>query len=190
MVDKICSHVILRHNFYLEDSAQKPLPKLKLTHVIRLCLPTYIRTFLSNPQNEDNLNNFEFNKIASYYQWILSNHQNLVLAGGFTLHEKAVLVHARYIKDVQELYCNQEEADTRIWFHVKDYIVDEVMPDFDACFRASSCVQIISDIYDFYMSIKADERKRRTHKLFQGKRKKESNDNKKIHIPWDITIRN
>ena len=34
----------------------------------------------------------------------------------------AVFVHTGEIKDVQELYCNHEEADTTIWFHVKDSI--------------------------------------------------------------------
>ena len=85
-------------------------------------MPTYIRTFLSNPKSKDNFNNFAFNEIASYYQLNLSIHRNLVLVGGFTLHERAVLVHAGEIKDVQVLYCNHEEADTIIWFHVNDSI--------------------------------------------------------------------
>ena len=88
----------------------------------RKIMPTNIRTFLSNSKNKDNFTNFAFKEIASYYQLNLTNHQNLVLAGGFILHERAVLVHAGEIKDVQELYCNHEEADTRIWFHVKDSI--------------------------------------------------------------------
>ena len=85
--------------------------------------PCSLKTFLSNPKNKDNFDNFAFQEMADTFQEELTVDQHLILSGGFEDHKRVVQVSCGGTQDIEEFFSTQDEADTRIWLHVNDAAV-------------------------------------------------------------------
>ena len=81
-----------------------------------------MKAYFANPKNKDNLNSFVFNELESLAQQVLTESQTLVLAGGFSDHERAVSVSSGKKEDLFEVFSDQQEADTRIMLQISDCI--------------------------------------------------------------------
>ena len=74
--------------------------------------------YIRNPQNKINLCDFLSSPLCKIGQERLMQGKRLVIAGGFTDGERVVeITHARPTEDIDALYSNHEEADTRIILH-------------------------------------------------------------------------
>ena len=85
-------------------------------------LPRNMKAYFGNPKNKDNLNSFVFKELESLAQQVVTESQTLVLAGGFTDHERAVSVYSGKKDDLLEVFSDQQEADTRIILQISDCI--------------------------------------------------------------------
>ena len=81
-----------------------------------------LKAYFANPKNKHNLNSFVFNELESLAQQVLTELQTLVLAGGFSDHERAVSVSSGKKEDLFEVFSDQQEADTRIMLQISDCI--------------------------------------------------------------------
>ena len=83
-------------------------------------LPKQWPKFLDDPRNKGNLADF----LSTHWCEIGSDHipdgKILYLAGGFEDGLKSVCISNRGVAPVQDLFCNQEEADTRMLLHAED----------------------------------------------------------------------
>ena len=68
------------------------------------------------------MNSFVFNELESLAQHVLTESQTLVLAGGFSDHERAVSVSSGKKADLFEVFSDQQEAHTRIMLQISDCI--------------------------------------------------------------------
>ena len=74
--------------------------------------------YIQNPQNKINLCDFLSSSLCKIGQERLMQGKRLVIAGGFTDGERVVeITRARPTEDIDALYSNHEEADTRIILH-------------------------------------------------------------------------
>ena len=85
-------------------------------------LPRNINAYFANPKNKDNLNSFVFNELESLAQQVLTESQTLVVAGGFSDHERAVFVSSGKKEDLLKVFFDQQEADTKIMLQISDCI--------------------------------------------------------------------
>ena len=81
-----------------------------------------MKAYFANPKNKDNLNSFVFNELESLAQQVLTESQTLVLAGGFSDHERAVSVSSGKKENLFQVFYDQQEADTRIMLQISDCI--------------------------------------------------------------------
>ena len=81
-----------------------------------------MNAYFANPQNKDNLNSFVFNELKSLAQQVLAESRTLVLAGGFSDHERAVSVSSGKKEDLFEVFSDQQEAGTRIMLQISHCI--------------------------------------------------------------------
>ena len=85
-------------------------------------LPRNMKAYFGNPKNKDNLNSFVINELESLAQQVVTESQTLVLAGGFTDHERAVSVYSGKKEDLLEVFSDHQEAATRIMLQKSDCI--------------------------------------------------------------------
>ena len=78
-----------------------------------------MKTFLADPKNKDNLNNFIFSEWENTMPQKIGESQVLVLAGGFQDHERVVAISRNHVEVVEDVYSNHEEADTRLILHIQ-----------------------------------------------------------------------
>ena len=83
-------------------------------------MPRSLKSFLSNPKNKDNLNDFVFSQWVSTMPTSLKPQQCLILSGGFRNHERVVSLTTNGAEELSDAYCSHEEADTRLIFHIED----------------------------------------------------------------------
>ena len=81
-----------------------------------------MKAYFANPKNKDDLNSFVFNELEGLAQQVLTESQSLVLAAGFSDHERAVSVSSGKKEDLFEVFSDQQEADTRIMLQISDCI--------------------------------------------------------------------
>ena len=81
-----------------------------------------MKAYFANPKNKDNLNSFVFNELENLVQQVRTESQTLVLAGGFSDHERAVSASSGKKEDLLEVFSDQQEADTRIMLQISDRI--------------------------------------------------------------------
>ena len=90
-----------------------------VVHSVKQVLPRNIKTFLANPKNKDNLNNFIFSEWENTMPQKIGESQVLVLVGGFQDHERVVAISRNHVEVVEEVYSNHEEVDTRLILHIQ-----------------------------------------------------------------------
>ena len=78
-----------------------------------------MKTYLANPKNKDNLNNFIFSEWEKRMSQKIEQSQLLVLAGGFQEHERVIGISRNHVEELDEVYSNHEEADTRLILHIQ-----------------------------------------------------------------------
>ena len=83
-------------------------------------IPKRRRRFLSNCKNKENLANFLFEDWCQEAARRLRAAHVLQLAGGFRNGEKTVSVSQGRINYIEELRSDHEEADSRMFVHLKD----------------------------------------------------------------------
>ena len=81
-----------------------------------------MKAYFANPKNKDDLNSFVFSELESLAQQVLRESQTLVLAGGFSDHERVVSVSSGKKEDSFEVFSDQQEAGTRIMLQISDCI--------------------------------------------------------------------
>ena len=79
-------------------------------------VPNY-RRFLQNLENKAALCNFVSNYLTEKASRLLPEGKSLIVAGGISDGEKAIVINSTGIKKSQELASTHEEADTRIILH-------------------------------------------------------------------------
>ena len=87
--------------------------------VVKQVLPRNIKTFLANPKNKDNFNDFIFSERENTMPQKIGESQVIVLAGGFQDHERVVAISRNHVEVVEEVYSNHEDADTRLILHIQ-----------------------------------------------------------------------
>ena len=85
-------------------------------------LPRNMKAYFVSPNEKDNLNSFVFNELESLAQQVLTESQALVLAEGFSDHERPVSVSSGKKEDLLEVFSDQQEADTKIMLQISDCI--------------------------------------------------------------------
>ena len=90
-----------------------------VVHSVKQVLPRNTKTLLANPKNKDNLDNFIFSEWENTMPQKMGESQVLVLAGGFQDHERVVAISRNHVEVAEEVYSNDEEADTRLILHIQ-----------------------------------------------------------------------
>ena len=82
---------------------------------IHMAIPKELKKFLSRGDNKENLAAYYTNFLIETVRDHLGTNESLFISGGFM--DKAIKVTIDDCKEISELRCNQEEADTRIVLH-------------------------------------------------------------------------
>ena len=90
-----------------------------VVHSVKQVLPRNIKTFLADPKNKDNLNNFIFSEWENTMPKKIGESQVFVLAGGFQDCGRVVAISRNHVEVPEEVYYNHEEPDTRLILHVQ-----------------------------------------------------------------------
>ena len=80
-------------------------------------LPKQWDKHMTNPQNKRNLCDFVVESWCLHGPASMEYGKELVIDGGFSVNNKAVSVKKGTCGDIVELFCDHEEADTRLLLH-------------------------------------------------------------------------
>lgn len=94
------------------------------------------RIFLKSYKNKQSLLIFLTEYLSQNAAQYLKENETLIIAGGFKLPKKVISLHKHHSQILRDLFCTQEEADTRIVLHAiyeakfgKDILVKSVDTD-------------------------------------------------------------